>query len=108
MTMEGMLFGVGVGDGGADAQRGGVSGEGGSGRFAACSRTPTRSSRSRSDAGAVPAEKSGGDDAAGVPLAGAVGGGSPSVPPPARTNRSTSDGRAFNRGRNPTCIQGTE
>lgn len=107
MTMVGMLLGRRVGDGGVDAERGGVSGDGGSGRFAAWSRTaataPASSSR-RSDAGAVPAEKSGGDDAVGVPACGGSDG--DWLPPPARTNRSTSDGRAFNRGRNPSCIQG--
>jgi len=86
---------AGVDDGGADADSSGVSGDSGSGRFAACSRTAS----CRSDAGAVPAENSGGDDAA------AARGGSDWLP--ARTNSSTSDGRAFSRGRNPTCIQGT-
>jgi hypothetical protein len=89
------------------------SGDVGSGRDAACART---SSCSWSEAGAVPTEKSGGDDDAvarvGAPPAAAGGvqcgltlGGSPAPPAPARTNRSTSDGRAFNRGRSPTCIQ---
>ena len=81
-----MLFSSGVDDGGADAESCGVSGDGGSGSCAAAAAW-SRMSSSRSDAGAVPADKSGGDDAV------------------ARTNRSTSDGRAFNRGRNPTCIQ---
>ncbi len=122
-VIEGMLFGAGVDDGGADTGGGGVAGDGGSGRFAACSSTAS----CRSDAGAVPAEKnSGGDDAATAPAA--AGGGSsswsPDCPPPAswspdwlllplllpaRTNSSTSDGRALScgRGRNPTCIPGT-
>lgn len=99
MTTVGRVSWAGVGDGGADADSSGVSGDGGSGRFAACSRTWTASCRS--DAGAVPAENSGGDDAA------AARGGSDWLPAPARTNSSTSDGRAFSRGRNPTCIQGT-
>lgn len=116
--IEGMLFGAGVDGGGADTGSGGVAGDGGSGRFAACSSTAS----CRSDAGAVPADKnSGGDDAATAPAA--AGGGSsswsPDCPPdwspdwlllllllPARTNSSTSDGRALScgRGRNPTCI----
>ena len=119
--IEGMLFGAGVDGGGADTGSGGVAGDGGSGRFAACSSTAS----CRSDAGAVPAEtNSGGDDAATAPAA--AGGGSsswsPDCPPewspdwlllllrlPARTNSSTSDGRALScgRGRNPTCIPET-
>lgn len=102
MTTLGM-FGNGVNDGGAGAESCGVSGDCGRGRFAACSRMAAAGTSSRSDPGAVLADKSGGDDAvAGVPVCGW------------RllllllllTNRSTSDGRAFSRGRNPTCIQG--
>ena len=103
MTIVGMLSGTGVGDGGADASRRGVvSGDDGSGSCVACSRRFSRmaaepGASSRSEAGAVPADRNncGGDDALVAPAA----------PPAARTNRSTSDGRAFSRGRSPTCIQ---
>lgn len=100
MTTLGMFgngVGVGDGDGGVD----GGSGDGGSWRLAACSRMSATGPSSRSDPGAVLADNSGGDDAAA---------GSPAccwlLLLLALTNRSTSEGRAFKRGRNPTCIQG--
>jgi hypothetical protein len=102
MTTWGML-GDGVGDGVGDAERGGVSGDCGSGMAEACSKMAAPGTSSRSDPGAVLADNSGGDDAGGPSCAWLVL--LLLLKLPALTNRSTSDGRAFNRGRNPTCIQ---
>jgi hypothetical protein len=106
-TIVGMLLWTDVNAGRADADEDAESdrffGDCGSGMVTACSNKAS----CRSDAGAVPAGwNSGGDDAVAAPSCG----GSDWPDWPARTNSSTSDGRAFSRGLSPSpaCIQEAE